>query len=250
MTLLQAHTCGRKSDSVAAERFCEVCRAPLTSRHQKRTCSYRCAGSLAPIRPQAGELNGNYRGGRSKTPVVYTQRFKARNPEKVMAHQIVASAIRNGMLVRPKFCESCLLARRLDAHHADYAEPLVVEWLCRKCHRAADRVRAAKESQSGARLSDRTLKPEAPQAEQSLRDSHVSGEPAQFLTQIQIARRLGISVQTWRNWRRWGWAPKPADVPGPRPRWRVSEVESFNRQRVNSPQRRTFFPTAVRRRSA
>jgi hypothetical protein len=48
----------------------------------------------------------------------------------------------------------------------------------------------------------------------------------QYLTQIQICRRLGICVETWRNWRKAGFAPTPAPLPG-RPRWTVADIVRF-----------------------
>lgn len=104
--------------------------------------------------PQAGAGNFNFKGGRSTRPVVYTRAFKLANPEKALAHQIVASAIRAGRLVRPENCDSCFRKRRPDAHHWDYSKPLSVEWLCRKCHVAADRHRPSDELtlEEGARL--------------------------------------------------------------------------------------------------
>jgi len=56
-----------------------------------------------------------------------TRKWKARNPEKVEAENIVAHAIRDGALVRQP-CEVC--GGKAHAHHADYTEALEVRWLC------------------------------------------------------------------------------------------------------------------------
>ena len=59
---------------------------------------------------------------------------RRRFPEKVAARQAVKVALIAGKLTR-KPCERCG-ARRVHAHHHDYAKPLDVIWLCPPCHRA------------------------------------------------------------------------------------------------------------------
>ena len=72
--------------------------------------------------------------------------------------------------------------------------------------------------------------------------------PASLLTQIQVCRRLGVCVQTWRNWRDRGLTPLPVMMTG-RPRWLAAEIEAFERgRRVPDPGRRTFFGSVERRR--
>jgi len=44
-------------------------------------------------------------------------------------------AIRTGRLVRPETCEQCGETHRVVAHHPDYQEPYLVEWLCYSCHK-------------------------------------------------------------------------------------------------------------------
>lgn len=63
-----------------------------------------------------------------------------RNPEKARAHRAVNKAIRSGILIRPNSCSSCLDETKPQAHHEDYDEPLVVIWLCPRCHKKVHRV--------------------------------------------------------------------------------------------------------------
>lgn len=57
------------------------------------------------------------------------------NRDKSAARLKTSAAIQNGKLVRPDRCESCKRKRKhIEAHHDDYAKPLDVRWLCRKCH--------------------------------------------------------------------------------------------------------------------
>lgn len=68
--------------------------------------------------------------GAKEWPPGYRERF----PEKAAAHDAVAFSLRSGALLKPVACESCGDSSPLDAHHPDYAKPLAVQWLCRKCH--------------------------------------------------------------------------------------------------------------------
>jgi len=53
---------------------------------------------------------------------------------KQKARRILTHAIRSGQLVRPDTCSSCGKAVKVQGHHADYEQPLVVTWLCVTCH--------------------------------------------------------------------------------------------------------------------
>lgn len=56
------------------------------------------------------------------------------NREKVNARAILNYHIRFGMVNKPKKCEGCGLAYRLQGHHYDYSVPLEVIWVCQGCH--------------------------------------------------------------------------------------------------------------------
>lgn len=58
------------------------------------------------------------------------------NVVKRAAHIMVASALREGSMVRPKNCSECSKPGRIHGHHDDYTKPLDVRWLCPKCHKA------------------------------------------------------------------------------------------------------------------
>lgn len=58
-------------------------------------------------------------------------------PTQEQAHHAVGRAVDAGTLVRGP-CRDCGAART-QAHHPDYARPLDVVWLCRRCHRAEHR---------------------------------------------------------------------------------------------------------------
>lgn len=52
---------------------------------------------------------------------------------RVRARWRVREAVSRGLLTRQP-CESCGEAK-VHAHHEDYAQPLLVRWLCGRCHR-------------------------------------------------------------------------------------------------------------------
>lgn len=61
-----------------------------------------------------------------------TVKWRAQNPEKWAAHIAVNNAVRAGKLQR----EPCLFCgdTKTHAHHTDYSKPLLVRWVCAKCH--------------------------------------------------------------------------------------------------------------------
>lgn len=62
----------------------------------------------------------------------HKKRWDARNSEKKRAHNLVAKAVKRGILVK-KPCEVCG-TDGAQAHHDDYTKPLVVRWLCPTHH--------------------------------------------------------------------------------------------------------------------
>ena len=60
--------------------------------------------------------------------------WRAKNPGKRKAHQAVATALRNGIIKRPCFCEKCGRKTMLVAHHHNYKKPLDIVWVCDACH--------------------------------------------------------------------------------------------------------------------
>jgi hypothetical protein len=64
--------------------------------------------------------------------------YAERNPDKVLAHRAVRSATEVGVLVRPNACLACGKACKPEAHHVNYAKPLEIIWVCKRCHGIAD----------------------------------------------------------------------------------------------------------------
>jgi predicted DNA-binding transcriptional regulator AlpA len=58
-----------------------------------------------------------------------------------------------------------------------------------------------------------------------------TSEEVRYLFIEDICKRLRITRQTWHRWIRNKLAPPPAPLPG-HPRWRVSDIERFERGRT------------------
>ena len=63
-----------------------------------------------------------------------TRNYRSAYPLRHKANTAVGSAIRDGRLKRPDFCEKCGTACKPNGHHDDYSKPLNVRWLCLGCH--------------------------------------------------------------------------------------------------------------------
>lgn len=88
-------------------------------------------------------LTDNYRQAQRKylrsdaareKDTAYQKRARLVSPEKIHAREVVHSHKRHGRIQQPSVCQICYQDKPLQAHHADYAKPLNVTWLCAKCH--------------------------------------------------------------------------------------------------------------------
>lgn len=66
----------------------------------------------------------------------YAVKVKERIKYQHKAHNIVASAIANGTLIKQP-CEVCQVVD-VEAHHSDYSKPLSIIWLCKQHHAEYD----------------------------------------------------------------------------------------------------------------
>lgn len=63
------------------------------------------------------------------------KKWRQTNPQKYYAQIKADNALRSGKLTRRSICEYCGQPHsRLEKHHPDYSEPLLVQWLCPPCH--------------------------------------------------------------------------------------------------------------------
>lgn len=70
------------------------------------------------------------RARRLKNDKIYVEK----NRIKVRARRLFQYHLDAGNISKPKKCSKCPSILQLEAHHEDYSKPLVVLWLCNKCH--------------------------------------------------------------------------------------------------------------------
>ena len=76
-----------------------------------------------------------------------TSAWRRRFPERGRASVRVRRAVIAGRLAKPSRCEMCnCVPLRIEGHHFDYSQPLVVAWLCKPCHAFQDKVRRIAEA--------------------------------------------------------------------------------------------------------
>lgn len=66
-----------------------------------------------------------------------TRRWRAKYPERYVAHTLVNLAVKSGQLLKQP-CERCGI-HKVHGHHEDYSKPLEVVWLCAACHKLRHR---------------------------------------------------------------------------------------------------------------
>lgn len=76
--------------------------------------------------------NRAYLHAHPEVAAAISRRHRERYPDRYRARTAVNNAVRDGRLTREP-CEACG-AEPAHAHHADYARPLDVRWLCRAHH--------------------------------------------------------------------------------------------------------------------
>jgi hypothetical protein len=89
----------------------------------------------AKNRESASQSTNKYAGKNRARINARKSAWRRANPEKRAAQAKVLRAVKNGTLVKPDRCTKCRRATRLEGHHEDYTQPLVVIWLCSSCHR-------------------------------------------------------------------------------------------------------------------
>jgi hypothetical protein len=64
----------------------------------------------------------------------YNLKYNKTHKEQRAIYKLIARMIKHGQIVRPDSCTQCGKAGSIEGHHPDYSEPLMLVWLCHKCH--------------------------------------------------------------------------------------------------------------------
>lgn len=109
---------------------CE-CGTCATCRARVRMARYRRAHP-----ERAREQTARYREAHREQLRAYDRErgFRPGSPEKRHARNLLNSAVRRGLIVRPDVCEVDGCPNVPEGHHDDYSRPLDVRWLCPKHH--------------------------------------------------------------------------------------------------------------------
>jgi hypothetical protein len=70
----------------------------------------------------------------------YQKKWRKSNLKQKAANSYLQQRIKKGLMERGSVCEDCNNQGKMEAHHNDYAKPLEVNWLCRRCHMKRHRV--------------------------------------------------------------------------------------------------------------
>jgi ribosomal protein S27AE len=133
------YRCGRCAGFFPLDGFYKDKRTTLGIKSECKGC--HTATTISSRDPEnARALNARYMARSRQTD---PDKHRAREREasrsrpvdrKAVARRELNAAIRSGLVVRPAECSGCGGGSRIHGHHDDYTKPLIVRWLCPRCH--------------------------------------------------------------------------------------------------------------------
>lgn len=103
---------------------------------------------------QKAKMKEHYQTPGYKVKQAEYQRERLGNKENLDRHKVrqaVRRALKAGEITKAGNCVLCHADTGIEAHHANYDEPLEVTWLCRNCHASYHTTEAAKQAEVKAR---------------------------------------------------------------------------------------------------
>ena len=104
------------------ESYCKICRNKRSRDFKNKNKDLISAGDKAWRESERGR----------ETKRALQEGYRRRHPEKIRAHNILNTALRDGKISKDPcfFCGT----EKVQGHHHDYSKPLDVTWLCSQCH--------------------------------------------------------------------------------------------------------------------
>jgi hypothetical protein len=130
-----ARVCTNCGQAKTMDDFFKDARASDGCRSRCKSCERHRPRDAFKAKEQDRRYHQRHPGAKALANQAYRRRYPGKGsgvPQP--AHRLVHNALRRGELVKPQVCQGCGQPARLDAHHDDYARPLAVRWLCRRCH--------------------------------------------------------------------------------------------------------------------
>jgi hypothetical protein len=127
--------CYRCKRSLPLNAFSKDSHRPSGRRNVCRPCHADYNREWAARRAEVRRASQRRRYARERQRLGRNRPSKIATPEQRRAHAAVERAINRGEINRPAACEQCGgTDSPIQGHHTDYSQPLVVEWLCARCH--------------------------------------------------------------------------------------------------------------------
>lgn len=127
-----------RSTHSGLQSYCNMCRAEI-QREYRSTPEGKARDKRYEQSEKKKAVLKRYRSKLKYRKVWMKTRKKAMsNPNwwhKNRCHGRLTYAIRTGKIKRPVRCSVCKIKCKPQGHHEDYDKPLVVVWLCAKCHK-------------------------------------------------------------------------------------------------------------------
>lgn len=117
---------------------CKLCYIEKVKKHRDDNYDYYSEydkkRSNLPHRVEARLKYSQTEQGKEKSRKA-KDKWSETNVIKKAASTMIGNAIRDGKIIKPNECSDCGKTGKIHGHHDDYALPMVVRWLCSRCHR-------------------------------------------------------------------------------------------------------------------
>lgn len=133
------YRCGKCKHFMPSECFYKSTRSPFGIKYSCKKC--HCQTSIATRNPDTARAANrrHMRLARERDPEKFARRARGQaakllDNSRVLARRKLNNAVRSGKIQKPSVCFKCGNEGRIEGHHADYSNPLEVQWLCSLCH--------------------------------------------------------------------------------------------------------------------